>query len=117
MDGRKVLFRIKNSNGRNQKVRGYLEKERRQADALERAKNYKPSEDPTGLRERVRRGLVSIDEAIKLASGYNDNIRAWLRHRKANNTKVSTKKINPPNKAKGGKQKRTNDRTNKNSNS
>ena len=98
-------------------MRGRLEKERRQEEALERAAEYKAPENPTGLRERVRRGMVSVDEAIKLASGYNDNIRAWLRRRKANNTKVSTKKIKLPNKAKGGKQKRTNDRANKNSTS
>ncbi|HIJ51392.1 MAG TPA: hypothetical protein HPP54_10140 [Nitrospinae bacterium] len=91
-------------------MRGRLEKERRQEEALERAAEYKAPENPTGLRERVRRGMISVDEAIAFASGYNDNIRAWLRRRKANNTKVSSK-------TKGGKQKRKDAKKNTKSNS
>ena len=54
--------------------------------------------------------MISVDEAIAFASGYNDNIRAWLRRRKANNTKVSSK-------TKGGKQKRKDAKKNTKSNS
>ena len=98
-------------------MRGRVERARRREDALERAKNYKPSKNPTGLRERVRLGLVSIEEAIELASGYNDNIRAWLRRRKDAHIKAPTNKSNSPKKSKGGKQKRTNARKNKNTTS
>ena len=84
--------------------KGRDEKTRRQEDAAERAKNFKTSKNPTGLRERVRHGLISIDEAIELASGYNDNIRAWLRRRKDAHIKA------PTNKTKGIKQKRKNAR-------
>jgi len=95
--------------------KGRHEKARRREDALERAKNYKPSKNPVGLRERVRRGLVSIDEASDLASGYNDNIRAWLRRRKNAHIKAPTNKSESPKKKIRGKQKRKNDRKNKKS--
>ena len=91
-------------------MRGRHETARRREDALKRAKNYKPSKNPVGLRERVRRGLVSIEEAIELASGYNDNIRAWLRRRKDAHIKVSTNKSESPKKKSRGKQKRKNAR-------
>jgi transposase len=95
--------------------KGRHEKARRREDALERAKNYKPSKNPVGLRERVRRGLVSIEEASDLASGYNDNIRAWLRRRKNAHIKAPTNKSESPKKKIRGKQKRKNDRKNKKS--
>ena len=95
--------------------KGRHEKARRREDALERANNYKPSKNPVGLRERVRRGLVSIEEASDLAFGYNDNIRAWLRRRKDAHIKVLTNKSESPKKKTPGKQKRKNDRKNKKS--
>jgi len=96
--------------------KGRHEKARRREDALERAKNYKPSKNPVGLRERVRRGLVSIEEAIDFASGYNNNIRAWLRRRKTAHIKAPpTNKSESPKKKIRGKQKRKNDRKNKKS--
>ena len=91
--------------------KGRHEKARRREDALERAKNFKPAKNPAGLRERLRRGLVSIEEAIELASGYNDNIRAWLRRRKDAHIKAPTNKSeSSKNKTKGGKKKRKNAR-------
>ena len=86
--------------------KGHHEKTRRHEDALERAKKYKPSKNPTGLRERVRRGLVSIEEASELASGYNDNIRAWLRRRKDAHIKAPANKPEASKKEPRGKQKR-----------
>ena len=97
-------------------MRGRHETARRREDALERAKNYKPSKNPTGLRERVRRGLISIEEASSLASGYNDNIRAWLRRRKDAHIKAPTKKPEASKKKKPrGKQKRKDAGNNKKS--
>ena len=95
--------------------KGHYEKTRRREDALERAKNYKPSKNPTGLRERVRRGLISIEEASSLASGYNDNIRAWLRRRKDAHIKAPTKKPEASKKKPRGKQKLKDAGKNKNS--
>jgi hypothetical protein len=86
--------------------RGRHEKAQRREDAMERAKNYKPSKNPTGLRERVRRGLISIEEASSLASGYNDNIRAWLRRRKDAHIKAPIKNPEASKKEPRGKQKR-----------
>ena len=80
-------------------------KERRREEAQERAKNYKAPENPTGLRERVRRGLISLDEAIELASGYNENIRAWLSRRKKSNIKAPTT-TKPAKKKRGRKKKK-----------
>ena len=91
------------------------EKVQRREDALERVKNYNPTKNPKGLRERVRHGLVSIDEAIELASGYNDNIRAWLRRRKDAHIKAPTNKSELPKKKNSGTQKRKNDRKTKKS--
>ena len=95
--------------------RGSQVKERHRAEALERAKKYKAPKNPTGLREKVRRGLVSLDEAIELASGYNDNIRAWLRHRKDAHIQAPTNKPEVSKKKTRGKQKRKNAKQNKKS--
>ena len=95
--------------------RGRQEKARRREAALEMAKNYKPSKNPTGLRERVRRGFISLDEAIELASGYNDDIRGWLSRRKNANVKAPTNKPDSPKKKSRGKQKRKNERNTKKS--
>ena len=95
--------------------KGHYEKARRREDALERAKNYKPSKNPTGLRERVRQGLISLDEAVEFASGYNDNIRAWLRRRKDAHIKAPTNKPEASKKKPRGKQKRKDAGKNKNS--
>jgi len=45
-----------------------------------------------GLREQVKKGLISIDEAIVVAADYNEDIRAWLQRRKKSNVKVKTEK-------------------------
>ena len=87
--------------------RGRQVKERRREEAQERAKNYKAPKNPTGLRERVRRGLISLDEAVELASGYNENIRAWLSRRKKSNIKAPTT-TKPAKKKKRGRKKKKN---------
>ena len=45
-----------------------------------------------GLREQVKKGLISIDEAIVVAEDYNEDIRAWLHRRKKSKVKVKTEK-------------------------
>jgi hypothetical protein len=95
--------------------RGHQAKNRRREEALERAKSYKAPKNPTGLREKVRRGLVSFDEAIDLTSDYNNNIQAWLRRRKDMNVKTPTNNTESPKKKARGKQKRKNARNNKKS--
>lgn len=57
-----------------------------------------------GLREQVKKGLISIDEAIVVAESYNENIRAWLQRRKKGGVKVkSEKKVGKKKKGKKGK--------------
>jgi len=53
-----------------------------------------------GLREQVKKGVISIDEAIVVAADYNEDIRARLQRRKKSNVKVKTEKKN---KKKGNK--------------
>ena len=94
--------------------RGHREKSRRREEALERGKKYKAPKNPIGLRERVRRGLILLDEAVELASSYNDDIRSWLSRRKTANVKVAVKnKTEDAKKKRRGKQKRKNVRKNK----
>ena len=45
-----------------------------------------------GLREQVKKGVISIDEAIAIAENYSEDIRAWLQRRKKSNVKVKTEK-------------------------
>ena len=40
-----------------------------------------------GLRQKVKEGIIGIDEAILLASEYDESIRAWLARRKTGNIK------------------------------
>lgn len=57
-----------------------------------------------GLREQVKKGLISIDEALVVAESYNENIRAWLQRRKKGGVKVkSEKKVGKKKKGKKGK--------------
>jgi len=45
-----------------------------------------------GLREQVKNGVISIDEAIVVAENYNEDIRSWLQRRKSSNVKVKAEK-------------------------
>jgi hypothetical protein len=58
-----------------------------------------------GLKEQVKKGLVSLDEAIELSEGWNQYIRDWLLRRKKGNIKTSQEK-KPGNKKKKRKGKR-----------
>ena len=35
-----------------------------------------------GLREKVKKGIVTLDEAIEIAKDYNESIQRWLKRRK-----------------------------------
>lgn len=35
-----------------------------------------------GLREKVKKGIVTLDEAITIAKDYNESIQMWLKRRK-----------------------------------
>ena len=41
-----------------------------------------------GLRQKVKKGIVSIDEAIEIAKDYNESIQRWLKRRKDSGVKV-----------------------------
>jgi hypothetical protein len=43
-----------------------------------------------GLRQQVKKGLISIDEALVVAEDYNEIVRNWLLRRKKSN--VSSRK-------------------------
>ena len=42
---------------------------------------------PLGLREQVKTGVISLDEAIEISKDYNDDIQNWLIRRKKGNIK------------------------------
>ena len=76
------------------------QKSARREEAEARAKDYVAPKEYKGLREKVKHGVVSLDEAIELASEYSESIRTWLDQRKKSGVK-STKKT--PKKKKGKK--------------
>ena len=45
-----------------------------------------------GLKEQVKKGLVSLDEAIELTEEWSQDIRGWLLRRKKGNVKSPNKK-------------------------
>ena len=59
-------------------------------------------ENPMGLRQRVKKGLISIDDALLISVGYSETIRNWLLRRKKSNVSVrkekETKKSSKPRK-------------------
>jgi len=56
-----------------------------------------------GLKEQVKKGLVSLDEAIELTDGWNQDIRGWLLRRKKGNVKTPKEKKDAKKKKKGKK--------------
>ena len=61
-----------------------------------------------GLREKVKKGIFSLDEAIEIAKDYNQNIQDWLKRRKDSGIKILseddlTKKSKKSKKRKRGK--------------
>jgi hypothetical protein len=45
-----------------------------------------------GLRQQVKKGIVSIDDALLVSVGYSENIRNWLLRRKKSNVSVRKEK-------------------------
>ena len=39
-------------------------------------------EKTMGLRQQVKKGLITLDEAIEIAKDYNESIQRWLKRRK-----------------------------------
>jgi hypothetical protein len=39
-------------------------------------------ENTMGLRQQVKKGIVTLDEAIEIAKDYNESIQRWLKRRK-----------------------------------
>ena len=48
-----------------------------------------------GLRQKVKKGIVSIDEAIEIAKDYNESIQRWLKRRKDAGVKVPSEDAAP----------------------
>ena len=79
--------------------RNELQKVKRE-EAEQRAKDYVAPKEYKGLREKVKHGVVSLDEAIETASEYSESIRTWLDQRKKSGVKATKK---TPKKKKGKK--------------
>ena len=50
------------------------------------------NENKFGLRQQVKKDLISIDEALVVAEDYNEIIRNWLMRRKKSNVSVRKEK-------------------------
>jgi len=48
-------------------------------------------ENNMGLRQKVKKGIVSLDEAIEIAKDYSESIQRWLKRRKDAGVKVPSK--------------------------
>ena len=48
-----------------------------------------------GLRQKVKKGIISIDEAIEIAKDYNESIQRWLKRRKDSGVKVPSEESAP----------------------
>ncbi len=49
-------------------------------------------ENEMGLRQQVKKGLISVDEALVVSEGYNEVFRNWLLRRKKSNVSVRKEK-------------------------
>ena len=58
-----------------------------------------------GLRQKVKKGVISLDEAIELAKDYNKNIQRWLKRRKEAGIVFVPEGEKPKKKKKGKKKK------------
>ena len=67
------------------------QKNARREEAEARAKDYVARKEYKGLREKVKHGVVSLDEAIEIASEYSESIRTWLSQRKKSGVKTAKK--------------------------
>ena len=68
----------------------------RRAEAEARAEKYEQPENPEGMREKIKRGLISIDEALDVLSNSgkvnSEKFINWLHQKKKNKFKVKTAK-------------------------
>ena len=67
------------------------QKKARREDAEARANAFVAPKEYKGLREKVKHGVVSLDEAIEIASEYSESIRTWLSQRKKSGVKTAKK--------------------------
>ena len=66
------------------------------------------SDNNMGLRQKVKKGIVSLDEAIELAKDYNENIQRWLRRRKEAGIKSKTESDQKPKRRRNRKKSKKN---------
>ena len=76
----------------------------RREEAEARAKEYKQPENPKGMREKVKRGLMSINEALDILANSgkvnSEKFTNWLHQKKKNKFKAKTSKPKSEKKAK-----------------
>jgi len=71
--------------------RDYSVKKRRREEAEVRAEKYKQPKNPKGMREKIKRGLMSIDEALNVLSNgtlNSEDFARWLHRKKKSGFKV-----------------------------
>ena len=71
--------------------RDYSIKQRLREEAEARAKKYKQPKKPKGMREKIKRGFMSIDEALDVLSNgtlNSENFALWLLRKKKSGFKV-----------------------------
>tara|TARA_R110000824_G_scaffold49838_10_gene139678 strand:+ start:12978 stop:13253 length:276 start_codon:yes stop_codon:yes gene_type:complete len=79
-------------------MRNILVKRARHEEAEERAKNYKKPKEYVGLRERIKHGIISVDEALSMVKSseagviFSENILNWLERKKREKFKAQSKK-------------------------
>ena len=71
--------------------RDYSVKKRRREEAEARAEKYKQPKNPKGMREKIKRGFMSIDEALDVLSNgtlKSEDFTRWLLRKKKSGFKV-----------------------------
>ena len=72
------------------------EKAWRRDEAKARAEKYKQPKNPKGMREKIKRGFMSIDEALEVLSNSgkvnSEKFTNWLYQKKKNKFKAKTAK-------------------------
>ena len=72
------------------------EKAWRRNEAKARAEKYKQPKNPKGMREKIKRGIISIDEALEILSNSgkvnSEKFTNWLHQKKKNKFKAKTAK-------------------------
>ena len=86
--------------------RGRSIKAARRDEALDRAEKYKKPEVYTGLRERIKHGVISVDGALLVVESTKSGIWStefveWLERKKREKFKVKSVKETKPGKKRG----------------